>query len=385
MNKSVVYTGLLTVLGLSISSCAALGIGGHEDGTVRIGTPNPLTGTSAIYGMEAEQGASLAVEQINQRPGKCFNNEVAELVREDDKANPEASVTAVRKLMLREGVNGLVGGASSAAVTASVELTRDKIVQINTTAQSDTITEHGGSMLFQMNMTTSDYIKKFNDFIVHEIQPSSIVYMAEDSVYNAGVVELLEPGMAAAGIKLADVALYQSDTNDFTAMLHRMKATGADALVLADGSPSRMSTLMQQVRQIGGFDTVLVAPGVVSQNIIDATGEAMNGVLTGDVYSPGIDNEHNEQFVRAMNEKFPDAAITKVQELNYEGIYALCDAMTSANSKTDQEAIAEAMRRLSVETPRGLVTFGEKGRAQAPGFFIQEVRDGELHVIQTVK
>lgn len=381
----------LIAAGLTLSACGSTegGSNGAAEGAssgevVKIGALNPLTGPAAIYGEEARQGSDLAAKQINQRDGKCVDGQAAELIHEDDKASPEAGVTAVQKLLTREQVNGIVGGASSAAVLAEAEVTRDQIVHVNTTAQADEITEDGGSMLFQMNITTTQYIDYFNTYISEQVKPESIVYMGEDSVYNAGVVELLTTGMGEAGIDLVEVASYQSDTNDFTPMLNRLKSQDADALVIADGAPARMATLMQQLRQVGGFDTVLVAPGVVSQGVIDAAGGAMDGVITGDVYSSNVDTPANKAFVAAMEEEYPGVEVTKVMELNYEGVYALCDAMTAAGTSTDQEAIADAMREISIETPRGMVTFGELGRAQAPGFFIQEVRDGELHVIDQI-
>jgi branched-chain amino acid transport system substrate-binding protein len=382
--KKVVTSIVFLSVGLLAAGCGSASGEASQAGEVKIGTPNPLSGAGAIYGEEAKQGATLAVKEINARDGKCVNNMPATLVAEDDKASPEAAVTAVQKLMTREQVNGIVGGASSAAVLAATQLTKDQLVHINTTAQADEITEKGGSMLFQINITTSQYIEFFNSYIADKVKPQSVVYMAEDSVYNAGVLKLLQAGMDKAGIRLADTALYQSDTNDFTSILNRLKATGTDTLIIADGGPARMSTLMQQVRQVGGFKNVLVAPGVVSQNVIDATGKAMDGVITGDVYSSTLDTKANKDFIAAMKAEHPGVAITKVQELNYEGIYALCGAMTAAGTATDQTAIAEAMRKLSLDTPRGTVTFGDKGRAKAPGFFIQEIRDGKLAVIDQI-
>lgn len=388
MRKSVIVS-VIVAAALPLAACGSAagggGSGSPSGGEVKIGVPNPFTDAAAVYGQEAKTGAELAVQQINARDGKCVGGQPVTLLFEDDKGTPEGGVTAVQKLMTREKVNVIVGGSNSSVVLAEASVTKDQIVQINTAAQADAITANGGSMLFQVNNTVTQNGGAFNKYITDKLKPSSLVYMGEDTAFNAGVLETLKSDLSASGIKILDTAKYQSDTKDFTPILNKLKSAGADALYISDAFPARAATLLQQVKQVGGFGTILISPGVVTQGYIDAAGSNIAGAITGDIYSPKIDTKANKAFVEAFQADNPGKTPGKVELVNYEGILAACDGMTKAGSSTDQKAIAKAIASLSIETPRGTLKFGDKGRATAPSFFVQRVEGGNLKVIDEVK
>jgi branched-chain amino acid transport system substrate-binding protein len=384
MKKSAIVIGAFAS-SLLLSACGGSGGSAGGGGEVVIGVVNPLTGPAAVYGEEAKIGFELALDEINARDGKCADGQRAKLLYEDDKGTPEGGVTAVQKLMTRERVNAITGGSNSSVVLAEASVTKDQIVQINTAAQADAITEDGGSMLFQINNTVTQNSKSFNEYLVNTLKPTSVAYMGEDTAFNSGVLDILTSDLAAGGITLVGAEKYQTDTNDFTPILNKLKSKNPDVLYIADAFPARTATLLQQVNQVGGFDKIVISPGVVTQGSIEASGKYMNGAITGEIYVSSIDTPANKRFVADFQEANPGKFPGKVEVLSYEAIYAICDAMQEAGSTTDQKAIAKAVDTLAIDTPRGTLEFGEKGRAIAPTFFIQEVNDGKLNVIDEVK
>jgi branched-chain amino acid transport system substrate-binding protein len=373
----------LTALALIGCSSPTEGSAEGEGGAVHFGIVEPLTGAAAIYGQEAKRGADLAAKEINATDEKCFDGNPIELTYEDDKGTPEGGVTAVQKLMTREKVNAIGGGANSSVVLAEASITRDQIVQINAAAQADAITEDAGSMFFQINNTVTQNGKAFDTYITETLKPASMAYMGEDTAFNAGVLANLQGDMSAAGIEITDSAQYQSDTTDFTSILNKLKASGGEVLYIADAFPSRTATILQQASQVGGFSQILISPGVVSQDGVDTAGKYMEGVITGDIYVSTLDSPENEAFVAAIEDEYQTLP-GKSELVNYESVYALCTAMQNAGTSTDQEKIAQALADLELPTPRGTLTFGEKGRAVAPSFFIQQVKSGKLEVIDEV-
>jgi branched-chain amino acid transport system substrate-binding protein len=351
--------------------------GGEASGEpVKIGVALPLTGAAAAYGEESQCGTELAVEEINAGGGILDGREV-KLVYEDDMGTPEGGVTAVQKLINNEGVSAITGGMNSSVVLAEVSVTKDSMLQVNMAAQADAITMDGGEYLFQVNNTVTQNAEAFNSWIVDELQPKSLVYLGENTAFNAGVLETLQADMSAADIEVADSGQYEADTRDFAPILNKLKSAGADTLYIADAFPARTAVILQQVRQIGGFETVLLAPGVVSQGMIDAAGDDMTGVITGEIYIPSLENERNEEFVAAIEEACGRPP-GKVELVSYEAIKVIAGAMDEAGGTDDYDAISEAIRSTTFETPRGELGFDDMGRAGAENFYIQKVEDGGL-------
>src|SRR5437773_2207842 len=79
---------------------------------VKIGMVMPFSGPAAAYGLEARQGAELAVEEINASGGILGGRQL-QLVFEDDKGTPQGAVGATQKQISVNKVDAVLGGMGS--------------------------------------------------------------------------------------------------------------------------------------------------------------------------------------------------------------------------------------------------------------------------------
>lgn len=350
---------------------------------VRIGVAVPLSGAAASYGAEARNGADLAAEQINAGPGILGGRKV-ELVYEDDKGTPQGGVAAVQKLMSVDRVKAITGGTNSSVVLAEASITRNRILQVNAAAQADAITDSGSPYLFQINNTVTANSLAFNSYIVNTLKPKTVAYMGENTEFNKTVLEELRKSLTAAGIQLTDVAVYDSGTNDFTSILTRIQAAKPEMLYVADAYPARAAQLWKQVRQLGGFKQEAMSPGVVIPGMIRPSDGAMNGVITGEIFMAAPADADAAKFVQAYRAKY-GADPGKGGLVIYEAVTLIAAAMDKAGTDTDNALLAKTIRDNTWPSPRGALHFDAKGRAVAPSFFIQQVRDGELTELAKAK
>lgn len=110
----------------------------------------------------------------------------------------------------------------------------------------------------------------------------------------------------------------------------------------------------------------------------------MNGVITGDIFSAQDDSPEVQKFVKAFRAKH-GADPGKVHLVFYEGVKVIAGAMEKAKTSNDQASIERAMRDGTWSTPRGTLKFDEKGRAHAPFFYIQRVKDQTLQLVERSK
>lgn len=89
-----------------------LGIAGAQE-VVRIGHVAAISGASAHIGKDNENGARMAIEELNAKGVVIGGKKVhLELVAEDDASDPRQAAAAAQKLV-DENVNGVVGHQQS--------------------------------------------------------------------------------------------------------------------------------------------------------------------------------------------------------------------------------------------------------------------------------
>lgn len=95
---------LVLAASLALTSLAACGGGSDEEqasnsDTFKIGGIGPTTGDAAAYGTAVQNGAQLAVDEINEAGG--INGKQIEFQFEDDQNNSEKSVNAYNTLKIK--------------------------------------------------------------------------------------------------------------------------------------------------------------------------------------------------------------------------------------------------------------------------------------------
>ena len=80
-------------------------------GTVKIGLVTAVTGSNSLVGEEAQEGAQLAVEEINAAGG--VNGQQLEIVVTDEVDNLEMSVLATQELLADDEIMGIIGSMYS--------------------------------------------------------------------------------------------------------------------------------------------------------------------------------------------------------------------------------------------------------------------------------
>ncbi len=350
---------------------------------VRIGLALPLSGAAATYGQDLQRGAEYAADLINQRGGILSGRKI-ELVYEDEKGTPQGGVAAVQKLMSVGRVKAITGGTNSSVVLAESSVTKGRMLQVNAGAQADAITEQGSPWLFQINNTVSLNSEAFNAYIVKTLKPKTVAYMGENSEFNKTVLEKLKESLKSAGIELVSASTYDAETNDFTSILTKIKASNPDMLYVADAYPARAAQLWKQVRQLGGFPIEVMSPGVVVPGMIKPAEGAMNGVYTGEIFMATDPGPDGKEFIESYQKKFNNLP-GKGELVIFEAINLIASAMDKAGTDSDYGKISKVIREGAWPSPRGLLKFDETGRARAPSFYIQRIENGNIVQVERMK
>jgi branched-chain amino acid transport system substrate-binding protein len=263
---------------------AAFAAGCAEQATtdeVRIGVVASMTGPASTTGKDIWQSAVLAADEINAEGG-VYVAELGKkvpitLVQGDDESTREGGQKAVSRLITQDGVNILVGGFSSAVVSAHQSIVAEhKVPYIITGASTPTITRRTDidtSMMFHYCPTTDDYGEQTTLFVDDALRsalatefgypgdrPLRLAIIYQDSPYGKGVQSAVTRTIEEQNLSIEIVAeeSFKMGETDFRTPLTAVKATQPDVIYPATFLNEQIP-LVTQARRDVGLDTIFLA------------------------------------------------------------------------------------------------------------------------------
>jgi branched-chain amino acid transport system substrate-binding protein len=248
---------------------------------LKVGIVASMTGPASTTGKDIWQSASLAAEEINAKGGvyvKDLNGKVKiRLVQGDDESTREGGQKAVSKLITQDNVDILVGGFSSAVVTAHQQIVADnKIPYIITGASSPTITRNPSvdtSYMFHHAPTTDDSGSQTTLFIDQVIRPAvnakfnfpadrplRLAVLYQDSPYGKGHQSAINNTIVANNLKISVITeqSFKMGETDYRTLLTGIKNAQPDAVYVA-AFLNEQVPIETQARRDVGLNTIFIA------------------------------------------------------------------------------------------------------------------------------
>lgn len=329
---------------------------------VRIGHVAPLTGPIAHLGRDNENGARLAVEDLN---AKCLRigEKLAkfELVPQDDAGDPMTGVRVAQRLVgLR--VNGVVGHLNSGTTIPAAKIYRDAgIVQLSPSATNPRYTRLGFNTAFRMLADDQRLGQMLGRYAVEVAKGKRIAIIDDQTAYGGGVADSFAAGVTTAGGTVIRRDTVNQYATSFSSLVAQVKAMEPD-VVFYGGMDVVAGPLLRQLRQAGVNAKFMGGDGICTLELIALAGAqvANDSVLCGE--AGGIDDEYRPAM-RAFAERFSQrfgVPVLLYAPYTYDAVQALVQAMQSAGS-SDPARYRSALAANSFVGLTGPVSFDAKG------------------------
>lgn len=347
--KTSLYGAALSALALGAFSQA------WAQDAIRVGVLSPNTGPFAVIGEDVRNGFQLYFDEIkNQAAGKKI-----ELIFEDSQAKPDVGLTKAKKLVESDKVN-FVGGVVSSSVAYAL---RDYMVAQNVTlvvsvASADGLTQElAAPNIFRTNSSGSQASHPFGKWLF-EKGYKRIIMIAPGYAMGFEQTGGIARTYVEAGGKVVQTLYPPLGAADFAPFLSSMKTDQADAVV-AVFAGSEAIKFVKQYDEYGLRGKIpLVGTSLLTDDLILAQqGNAALGIITAAHYSSAIDTPGNPAFVKSYETKFKRPP-TFYAEGSYVAAKAIHMAIEKLNgSLTDKNAVNEALKNVSFDSPRGPFKF----------------------------
>jgi len=336
---------------------------------IKIGHVAPLTGNQAHLGKDNENGARLAIEDLNEKKIKIGGQEVKfELLPEDDGADPKQG-TAVAQKLVDAKVAGVIGHLNSGTtIPASKIYFEAGIPQISPSATNPKYTMQGYKTAFRVVANDGQLGGTLGRYAVKDLKGKAIAIIDDRTAYGQGVADEFEKAVKAAGGKLSGREFTNDKATDFAAILTKLKGSKPD-VVFFGGMDAVAGPMLRQMKQLGIKAKFLGGDGICTAELAKLAGEAMGDEQVVCAEAGGVTAKQEkglEDFKARFKQKY-NAEVQIYAPYVYDATMVMAAAMQKANSADPAKYLPE-LAKIGMTGVTGTIAFDAKG----------DIKDGTL-------
>ncbi|TKC89307.1 branched-chain amino acid ABC transporter substrate-binding protein [Trinickia terrae] len=363
---------------------ATMATGAAADQVIKIGHVAPLTGQIAHLGKDNENGARLAVEEINAKGLTIGGQKITlELDAQDDAADPRTATQVAQKLV-DDKVVAVVGHLNSGTSIPASKIYSDAgIVQITPSATNPAFTQQGFKTTYRVVATDAQQGPALANYAAKELKLKSVAIVDDSTAYGQGLANEFEKTAKSLGMNVVSHDATNDKAVDFRAILTKIKGENPDAIMYG-GMDATGGPFAKQAKQLGLRAKVLAGDGVCTDKLADLAGEATDNVVCSEAgRSLEKMGKAGEEFQTKFQKRFGQP-IQIYAPFTYDAVYIIVDAMKRAGS-TDPAKIVAAMPTTDYKGVIGETTFDSKGDLQHGVISLYNYKAGKKSLLSEVK
>ncbi|MDD1712572.1 MAG: ABC transporter substrate-binding protein [Methanoregulaceae archaeon] len=357
MKREIIVISVLLIASLLLAGCTSTQPATKDE--LKIGVVASMTGPASTTGKDVWESAQLAAEEINANGGvfvRELNKKIPiKLVLGDDESTREGGQKVVSRMITQDNVDMLVGGFSSAVVSAHQSIVADnKVPYIITGASTPVITRRTDvdtTYMFHHAPTTDDSGGQTTLFIDDTIRPAinkkfnfsadrplKLAILYQDSPYGKGHQTAIKDTIARNNLTISVVAeeAFKMGESDFRTVLTSIKNSDPDVVYVA-AFLNEQIPIETQARRDVGLDKIFTA---VEPNddpdFYTGVGKYADYSIIQSRFSPytvpeGPTEAASQKFVSDFDKKFGGFP-GMMGVATYEGVYMGAKAVENAGT-----------------------------------------------------
>jgi branched-chain amino acid transport system substrate-binding protein len=374
-----VLRNLVAALAALLVLVPAAGAEHRPNNEVLVGGAISQTGRFAEPAGRQVNSIKMWVDQVNSRGGLLGHK--INLLLLDDKSDTQTAVKLYEKLITEDKVDVLLAPYSSAITEAVANINeRYKMPFVAYGAASSPIWEKGRKYIFSIVAIAEDY-QKGGVHLAGQIGVKRIAIIGEDSLFPRQSGIGAKQWAGKLGLQVVLEENYPQKQTDFTALLQKIKASGAEAIM----SNSYFADAAAQLRQMRELNlnfklfSSTVGPGL--PNFAEQLGSTAEYVIGFSQWEPLPDvlkHPGMEEFIAEYEKRYGEKP-------NYHaggtyGALQVTEAALKAAGSFDSQKLRDALATIETVTIFGRYKVNEKGMNDHEGLTFQ-ILDGQRRIV----
>ena len=371
-----------------LASLVATGVNAFaQDIVIRIGHVAPMSGAIAHLGKDNENGARLAIEELNAK-GVTIGGKKArfELVPEDDAADPKQGTAAAQKLVDQK-VNGVIGHLNSGTTIPASKLYSDAgIPQISPSATNPKFTRQGFKTAFRVVADDVHLGGTLGRYAIKDLKGQSIAVIDDRTAYGQGVADEFEKAVKAAGGKIIGREFTTDKSTDFMPILTTLKGKKPD-LVFFGGMDAVAGPMLKQMKSLGIQAKFMGGDGICTAELAKLAGDSMADGQVVCAEAGGVEGAQKkgmEAFTARFKKRF-NADVQVYAPYVYDAVGVMVDSMVKANSTEPAKYLPVLAKTQGYKGVTGTISFDEKGDIKNGALTLYTYKSGKRDAIAVVR
>jgi len=363
--KGIAATGAVAAATSLVPARFAIG----QQAKLRLGLMLPYTGTYAALGKNIDDAFRLA---INEKGGKLGGRDI-DYVVVDDEAEPAKGAANANKLVARDKVDFMIGTVHSGVQMAMVKAAADNdVMMLMPNAGVNAATrELCNPIFFRTSFSNWQPAYAMGKVSAAQGKKRAVVISWDYAAGKESIGGYTE-AFTASGGKIEKELYLPFPNVEFQALLTEIAALKPDT-VYAFFAGGGAVKFVKDYASAGLKDKIpLVGPGFLTDGVLQAQGDAAQGLETTLHYADGLDLPKDKEFRAAFKKATGrDADVYAVQ--GYDAGQLLVAGMTAVKGELRaRKELIGAMEKAVIDSPRGKFTLS-KAHNPVQDFYLRKV------------
>ena len=374
-------TTIAALVALSLAGAASA-----QDLVVKIGHVAPTSGGIAHLGKDNENGARMAIDELNAKGVTIGGKKVKfELLAEDDGGDPKQGTAAAQKLVDSK-VSGVVGHLNSGTSIPASKIYSDAgIPQISPSATAMAYTRNGYKTTFRVVADDGFLGGTLGKYAIEKLKGKSIAVIDDRTAYGQGVAAEFEKGVKAAGGAIVGHEFTNDKATDFNAILTTLKGKKPDILFYG-GMDAVAGPMMRQMKQLGLNAKFMGGDGICSGELPKLAADGMADEQVVCAEAGGVEGEQKksmDDFKVAFKKKF-NADVQIYSPYVYDAVNVMVAAMVKAGSSDPAKYLPVLAATSGYKGVTGTISFDSKGDVKNGALTLFTYKGGKREQIAVV-
>ena len=345
--KKYLFSGLILAAGIALAGAASA--------QTKIGVAGPITGPNASFGAQLTTGVAQAAADINAKGG--ILGQKLEVEQGDDVSDPKQGVSVANKFV-GDGVKLVIGHFNSGVTIPASEVYADNgVLFITPSATNPKVTERGLWDAFRTCGRDDQQGKVWADMALGQLKDKKIAIVHDKTPYGQGLADAARKFMNEGGKKEVMYEGVNTGEKDYSAIVSKIKASGADFLMWG-GLHTEAGLIIRQMRDQGMTTVMMSGDGIVDNEFASIGGPGVEGTMMTFGPEPRNNPAAKEVVAEIKAKGFEPEGYTLY---SYAGVQIMQQAAEKAKS-LDSKKIAEVMHSgMTFKTVIGDIAYDKKG------------------------
>ena len=365
-------------LTVAAAFAAVAGMALAQEQVVKIGHVAPVSGAQAHYGKDNENGARMAIEDLNAQGVTIGGKKIKfELQAEDDASDPKQGTAAAQKLCDSK-VAGVVGHLNSGTTIPASKVYNDcGIPMVTGAATNPNLTKPGYKTTFRIIANDNALGAGLANYAKDTLKLKYFAVIDDRTAYGQGVADVFSKTGVSLGMKQVDQQFTTDKATDFMAILTAIKSKNPDAIFFGGMDP-QAGPMLRQMEQLGMSNVKYFGgDGVCTSEIakLAAGAKTLSNVICAEGGSSLAKMPGGKAWKERYDAKYP-GQFQVYSPYTYDATMLLVDAMKRANS-VDPKVYVNELAKSNYKGVTATIAFEPNGEMKNPAITLYRYVDGK--------